>query len=80
MADEADLAHEAEQARLTAAIARNSTPGKRLTPVGSCHFCDEPSTQAKQLFCDSACATHWQREETLTRNAGLGGFFGLALG
>lgn len=80
MADEADLAHEAEQARLTAAIARNSSPARRLIAAGSCHFCDEPSTTAKQLFCDSVCSTAWEREQRLTRNAGLGGFFGLALG
>jgi len=68
MSDEADIADEnIELGRLAAieACRRQSS----IPPKGSCWFCDEP-LPSRQKFCDSDCATDFEREQAALARAG----------
>lgn len=36
---------------------------REIEPIGECHNCGEPFTEADthKLFCDSECSTDWER-------------------
>ena len=68
MADEADIAYQAEQRFLENARAQRKT--SRLAPMGACHYCGEPfSTDdplcSQKLFCDVYCAQDHEKETRL---------------
>lgn len=71
MADEADLAFDAEQRHLRYALAAHSHSHKDLPhPTGSCHFCGNTEGLENRLFCDRDCAEDWEYERTLRRKVG----------
>jgi hypothetical protein len=59
VSDEADAAHEAEQAALRAAL---SLRKKSLREVGKCYNCDEELHRG--LFCDADCRDDYTRRTT----------------
>lgn len=73
MADEADLAFEAEQRAIDSAIAVHSKATSRYRPVGMCHYCED-TVSAVQLFCNQDCSEDQARLDLLQRNAGTYGF------
>ena len=59
--DELDISAEREQIEresLVAAVRRRQGPC--LLPVGECYACGE-LVERPRLFCDSDCATSWER-------------------
>lgn len=68
MSDEADIASEAIELRLEAAIeACRRAP--RLPPKGSCWFCDEPLPPPKK-FCDADCCADYEVEQAAMARCG----------
>jgi hypothetical protein len=66
MSDEADLADAQEQAYLAAALARRQAT---IPAVGQCYSCAERVAEGRR-FCDSDCATDWERIEAARRRGG----------
>jgi hypothetical protein len=51
----------AEQERaIQNAIDNSRNTGPKITPIGECHWCTEPMTDAK-LFCDMDCEHDFTR-------------------
>lgn len=72
MADEVDLAFEAQERHLSMAIAaQRRAGGCRLKPMGSCHWCGNDQDLGVRLFCDAECSRDWEREDSLRRKQGL---------
>lgn len=72
MADEVDLAFEAQERHLSMAIAAQRRAGTRqLKPIGSCHWCGNDQDLGVRLFCDAECSGDWEREDSLRRKQGL---------
>lgn len=72
MADEADLAFDAEQRHLTQALAAQTQRSRVLQqPTGSCHYCGNTEGIAHRLFCDRDCADDWEYERALRRKVGV---------
>jgi hypothetical protein len=72
MADEVDLAFEAQERHLSMAIAAQRRAGSRqLKPMGSCHWCGNTEDLGVRLFCDADCSRDWEREDSLRRKQGL---------
>ena len=68
MSDIIDLANDTAELNLSAAIeACRRAPA--LPARGSCWFCDE-TLGAGQKFCDSDCASDYEREQAAIRRAG----------
>lgn len=65
VSDRATAIEEAERDRSIRA-ARESSSRRRLAPIGTCHFCEEP-VSPKQLFCNGDCANDWSREDAFLR-------------
>lgn len=71
MPDEIDLASEQSERWLAQALANQAANGSaRLTPKGSCHYCEtdfdkkDPDFE-KKLFCDKDCAADHEEEQRL---------------
>ena len=73
MADEADLAFDAEQRHLRHALAAQTQRSRVLQPTGCCHFCGNTEDLADRLFCDRDCADDWEYESSLRRKVGMAG-------
>jgi hypothetical protein len=79
MADEVDIAFEAQERHLSLALAaQRKAGGQRLQATGICHYCGNPQDMGVRLFCDSDCSQDWEREDSLRRKQGLPGLADLA--
>jgi hypothetical protein len=79
MADEVDLAFEAQERHLSMAIAAQRRAGShRLQASGSCHWCGNVEQMGSRLFCDSECSRDWDREDSLRRKQGRPGLATMA--
>lgn len=71
MADEADLAFDAEQWNLAQAVSARPRYSPALKRAGYCCNCDSPDVGLR-LFCDRDCAMDWEYQDRLRRKLGLG--------
>jgi hypothetical protein len=72
MADEVDLAFEAQERHLSMAIAaQRRAGGRQLKATGSCHWCGNDQDLGVRLFCDADCSGDWERADSLRRKQGL---------
>jgi hypothetical protein len=69
MADEVDMAFDVEQQNLNSAIAAQLKQKSSLHPIGVCHYCDT-TVNLKQLFCNSDCASDWERIDKQRKASG----------
>lgn len=60
MADEADLADVYIQQLIENPVNPYGYLPK-ITPTGSCHYCEATLEEPTQLFCDGDCAQDWTR-------------------
>lgn len=60
MADEADDAFEMQELALKYAPNPFANEPK-LSPKGTCHFCEDDLEHPKGLFCDDYCEKRWRR-------------------
>ena len=60
MADDADRARQLQQSEIERGIA-NRKPTPDLKARGRCYYCESP-VGPRQLFCDSDCASDFERE------------------
>ncbi len=59
--DEADIAQREIERGLERAIAFRK-PVPSITPIGSCHWCEEPFEEgSRKLFCDHKCAYRYDK-------------------
>ncbi len=63
MPDFIDKSVDAQQEILDAQISKMRQVQKEVTlrPRGSCHYCEEQTTLAAQLFCDIDCSNDYNK-------------------
>lgn len=64
--DEVDRAQAEEERYRQEALARRR---RTLIPTGQCHYCGE-ALDRRELFCDLACATEYERENDIRTKQG----------
>lgn len=70
MADEIDQANDQAERWLNQALASTRNTAPKLSPRGSCHYCEaefDPKDPdfSRKLFCDNDCAHDHEQEQRL---------------